>query len=78
MKSKIKKPTRKQLVDALRILVAFCTSGARYQTRNPYAIEAIKQALQVLADNEGHGDYLGVEYDYASLLPKDSLEYIGQ
>ena len=63
------------MVNSLRVLTVFCTSGARYQSDNPYAIGAIKQALQTLADYEGLDSYLDVEIS-TEILPMDSLRYL--
>ena len=68
---------RKTIIHSLRVLVQFCRSGACYQSRNPYGIQAIKQALQVLAEIDGLSDYLEVKYDTA-LLPPDSLAYVNE
>lgn len=55
----MKKPTRKEILHALHTLTLFCTSGDRYQSRNPYLIEEIKQACKILAREKGKTDYLG-------------------
>jgi hypothetical protein len=70
-----RKHAKAHLVNSLRVLTVFCTSGARYQHNNPYSIGAIKQALQTLADYEGLDDYLDVEIS-TEILPMDSLRYL--
>ena len=53
-------PEADAIRDALEQLCCYVTNGARrYESRNPYGVSAIANALKVLADTAGKGDYLG-------------------
>jgi hypothetical protein len=47
--------------NALIELLGWATSGARYQSCNPYGIPIIKTSMQLIATKDGIQDYLNVE-----------------
>jgi len=53
--------TRKALID----LLSWSTSGARYESSNPYMIPAIKNNMKIIAAIDGIKDYLSIELNTA-------------
>lgn len=53
--------TRMALIDML----SWSTSGARYESSNPYMISAIKNNMKIIAAIDGIKDYLNVELNTA-------------
>ena len=48
-----KMSNEQNLLIALKDLTAFCTSGRRYETRNPYAVPEIIASLKTMAVAQG-------------------------
>ena len=53
----------KKLRAALRDMLSWATSGARYQSMNPYLMPVIKRNMKFLASLEGYNDYLNLPLD---------------
>jgi len=53
------KPTKKQTIEALEILLKWATGSDKHN--NPYCYPAVKHALKVLARERGVSDWLDVE-----------------
>lgn len=47
-----------RVIEALKVLAEYCTSGRRYYSTNPYGIPEIRAALEVIAASQGKTDYL--------------------
>lgn len=55
-----------KLIEVLKVLTEFCTSGRRYHSTNPYLIPEIRAALEVIAESQGRSDYLQADLTPAS------------
>lgn len=55
----------RQLKAALKDMLSWATSGARYQSTNPYMIPAIKRNMTLLASIDGIENYLDLPLDTA-------------
>jgi hypothetical protein len=59
--NKTSKPSKKEVVNALEILLKWATGGNR--TGNPYCVSAIKHAMKIIARERGmaEGNYLDID-----------------
>jgi len=52
-----KRNEKQYLLTALKDLTEFCTSGRRYESKNPYAVPEIIAALKTIAFVQGQNPY---------------------
>ena len=53
----------RQLKAALKDMLSWATSGARYQDANPYMLPVVKRNMKLLASIDGINDYLDLPLD---------------